>query len=301
MSPIILGVDAGGTKTVAIVAEGDKLLARAATGGAKMRSGKGIACATVIAEVARRALAETGRLRADVLVAGVAGAGRDAEREEVRQALRSEDVADRTVVTGDTEIALAAAFGDRPGIVVTAGTGSVAIARDPAGRLHRSGGFGWQMGDEGSGYAIGRAALGAVGRAADGRSPRTELAPLLMTATRSEGLDGLVRWAAAAGVPEVAALAPAVFEAAGMGDTIAAGIMDYAARELAALIFRLLPHFGADERAPIEVAANGGLLFHDGPLYRLLRNRLGEEPRLRLRDRPLDPATGAIHLASRGT
>jgi len=297
MSRFILGVDAGGTKTVVIVAEDDRVVARAVGGGAKMRSGRGIACATVIAEIARRAMAEVSRLRSDILIAGVAGAGRDAERDEIRQALRTEDLADRVIVTGDTEIALAAAFADRPGIVVTAGTGSMAVARDPAGRMHRAGGFGWQMGDEGSGYAIGRAALGAVGRAADGRSPRTELTGLLLKATRCESMEAMVRWAAAAGVPEVASLAPAVFEAAQGGDTVAAGIMDYAARELAALVFRLIPHFGADERLPIDVATNGGLLFHDGPLHRMLRARLGEEPRLRFRDAPLDAATGAIHLA----
>jgi N-acetylglucosamine kinase-like BadF-type ATPase len=118
--------------------------------------------------------------------------------------------------------------------------------------------------------------------------------------TRSDNVEMLVRWAAAAGVPEVASLAPAVFEAARIGDTIAAGIMDYAARELAALVHRLLPHYGMDERAPVDVATNGGLLFHDGPLYRLLQTKLTEEPRLRLRDAPLEPATGAIHLARKG-
>ena len=299
MSGIILGVDAGGSKTAVIVADGERNLARATGPGARMRSGKGIACATVIGEVSRRALADAGRLRAATLIAGVAGAGREEERDELRQALRTEDFADRVVVIADTEIALAAAFGDRPGIVVTAGTGSVAIGRDHAGRLHRAGGLGWQMGDEGSGYAIGRAALGAVGRAADGRSPRTELTPLLLRMTRSDNMDMLVRWAAAAGVPEVASLAPAVFEAAQMGDTIAAGIMDYAARELAALVRRLLPHFGMDERAPVEVAMNGGLLFHDGPLHRLLHAKLAEESRLRQRERPLEAAAGAIHLAKK--
>jgi N-acetylglucosamine kinase-like BadF-type ATPase len=300
MSRVIVGVDAGGSKTVAIVAVDGKLAARAAGPGAKMRTGRGIACATVIAEVARRALAESGRLRGEILVAGVAGAGREAEREELRQALRTEDFVDRITITGDTEIALAAAFGDRPGIVVTAGTGSMAVARDPAGRLHRSGGFGWQMGDEGSGYAIGRAALGAVGRAADGRSPRTTLTTELLSVTRSGSIDALVQWAAAAGVAEVAGLAPAVFGAAQSGDTIAAGIMDYAARELAALVSQLLPHFGADERAPVELAMSGGLLFHDGPLHRLLCAKVTEEPRLRIRQGPLEPAAGAIHLAGGG-
>ncbi len=297
MSRVIVGIDAGGSKTVAIVAVDGQLLGRAVGPGAKMRTGRGIACASIIAEVARRALAESGRLRGEILVAGVAGAGREAEREELRQALRTEAFTDRITITGDTEIALAAAFGDRPGVVVTAGTGSMAAARDPAGRLHRTGGFGWQMGDEGSGYAIGRAALGAVGRAADGRSPRTDLTAQVLSVTKSGSIDALVQWAAAAGVAEVAGLAPAVFEAAQSGDTIAAGIMDYAARELAALVFQLLPHFGADERAPVDLAMSGGLLFHDGPLHRLLSAKLVEESRLRIRQGPLEPAAGALHLA----
>lgn len=297
MSRIILGVDAGGTKTAAIAALDGVVAARSVGPGAKMRSGKGIACASTIAEVCRRALAELGQLRADVLVAGVAGAGREEEREELRQALRTEAVAERTIITGDTEMALAAAFADRPGMVVTAGTGSMAVARDPFGRLHRAGGYGWQMGDEGSGYAVGRAALGAVGRAADGRSPKTELSALLLRAAHCESLDSLVRWAAAAGVPEVASLAPAVFEAASQGDTVAAGIIDYAGRELAALVAKLLPHFGADERQPVEVATNGGLLYHDGPLRRILAAKLAEEPRIRLREAPLEAACGALYLA----
>lgn len=297
----IVGVDAGGTKTSVIAARDEVIAARSSGPGAKMRSGRGIACATAIGEVVRRALAQAGIGRADILIAGVAGAGREEERDELRQALRGEALADRVQVIGDTEMALAAAFGDRPGIVITAGTGSMGIARDPYGRMHRAGGYGWQMGDEGSGYALGRAALGAVGRAADDRSPRTELTPLLLQRTRSETFDGLIRWAAAAGPAEVASLAPAVFEAALQGDTVAAGIMDYGARELAALAFKLLPHFGADERVLVDVATNGGLLFHDGPLYRSVKAKLSEEPQIRFRDTPLEAAAGAIHLASKTT
>ena len=125
MSRFIVGVDAGGTKTVVIVAEEQTIRARATGGGAKMRSGKGIACATTIGEVARRALADTGRLRADLIVAGVAGAGREEERTELREALRTEAIAERIIVTGDTDIALAAAFGEQPGIVATSTWGSL--------------------------------------------------------------------------------------------------------------------------------------------------------------------------------
>ena len=81
------------------------------------------------------------------------------------------------------------------------------------------------MGDEGSGYAIGRAALGAVSRAADGRSPRTALSERVLAASRSENFDALVRWAAGASPAEVAALAPHVLDVAAHGDPLAQGIL----------------------------------------------------------------------------
>ena len=128
--------------------------------------GRALASASTIVEVVRAALSDAGRLRGDVLVVGAAGAGREPERDELRTALRNENIASHVMVTTDIEVALAGAFADGPGIVVSAGTGSVAVGRDRKGARHRMGGYGWQMGDEGSGYAIGRASLGAVSRAA---------------------------------------------------------------------------------------------------------------------------------------
>jgi N-acetylglucosamine kinase-like BadF-type ATPase len=93
MSRLIIGVDAGGTKTAVVVARDGEVVARNTGPGAKMRSGRGITCAATIAEVARRALAQAGATRADLLIAGVAGAGREAEREELRQAFRAETLA----------------------------------------------------------------------------------------------------------------------------------------------------------------------------------------------------------------
>ena len=162
----------------------------------------------------RRALSAMGRLGGDVLVVGAAGAGRDPERSELRNSLRAETLADTVVVTTDIEIALEGAFERGPGMVVSAGTGSIAVGRDRQGNHRRIGGYGWLMGDEGSGYAIGRAALGAVSRAHDCRSPRTALTERLLATTRSNDFDALVRWAAGASPAEIAALAPAVLEVA---------------------------------------------------------------------------------------
>src|SRR5256885_14670362 len=67
-------------------------------------------------------------------------------------ALVAAGIARAARVLADAEVALATAFRSAPGIIINAGTGSIAYARDDAGRLHRCGGYGWQLGDEGGGY-----------------------------------------------------------------------------------------------------------------------------------------------------
>ena len=295
MTRILIGADVGGTKTTAAVSDGERISGRAEGAGGAVRPGRALASAAVIAEVARRALAASGRLSGDVLVVGAAGAGRELERDELRKALRGENLATKVVVVTDIEIALAAAFGEGPGIVVSAGTGSVAVGRDREGGEFRIGGYGWQMGDEGSGYAIGRAALGAVSRAADGRSPRTALSDRVLSATRSPDLDALVRWAAGASPAEVAALAPHVLDVAEQGDTLAKGIADYAARELSQLAICLLPMMEIDGR--IGVAISGGLLSLDGLLRRSVFSILHGEPLLEPIEKPVDAVLGALRIA----
>jgi N-acetylglucosamine kinase-like BadF-type ATPase len=294
---ILIGADVGGSKTAVAVSDGDAVISRAEGGGAALRPGRALASATVIADVVRQALASTGHLRGDVLYVGAAGAGREPERDELQKALRSENLASSVTVTSDIEIALAAAFDDAAGIVVSAGTGSVAVGRDHAGALHRIGGYGWQMGDEGSGYAIGRAALGAVSRAVDGRSPKTALSERILSASRSESFDALVRWAAGASPAEVAALAPHVLDVAAHGDPLAQGIADYAARELSQLAICLLPMM--DVEPPVGVAITGGLLSSDGPLRRSVLARLKGDPGLTPVEAPVDAVLGAIRLAGR--
>ncbi len=299
MSRILIGADVGGSKTAVGVSDGETILSRADGPGAAVRPGRALASASVIAEVVRQALAGLGRLTGDVLYVGAAGAGREPERDELRKALRTEKLAPHVVVATDIEIALAAAFDEGPGIVVSAGTGSVAVGRDRSGKQHRIGGYGWQMGDEGSGYAIGRAALGAVSRAVDGRSPRTALSDRVLAASHSENFDGLVRWAAGASPAEVAALAPHVLDVAAHGDPLAQGIADYAARELTQLAICLLPLMQGD--APVGVAITGGLLATDGPLRRSVLGRLREEPALTPVEAPVDAVAGALRLAGRAT
>jgi N-acetylglucosamine kinase-like BadF-type ATPase len=296
MPRVLIGADVGGTKTAVAVSVDGKIVGRSDGPGAAVRPGRALASASTIIEIVRGALSDAGRLTGDVLVVGAAGAGRAPEREELRTAIRNENIVGNVTVTTDIEIALAAAFEAGPGIVVSAGTGSVAVGRDQTGKRHRIGGYGWQMGDEGSGYAIGRASLGAVSRAADGRSPPTALSQRLLEATRSGDLDALVRWAAGASPAEVAALAPHVLAVAAEGDPLAQGIADYAARELSQLAICLLPKM--DLSPPVRVAITGGLLSPDQPLRRALLAKLREEPALSPTEAPVDAVAGALLLAA---
>jgi N-acetylglucosamine kinase-like BadF-type ATPase len=296
MPKILIGADVGGTKSAVAVSQDGNIVGRADGPGAAVRPGRALASASTITEVVRRALSGAGRLTGDVLVVGAAGAGRPTERDELRTALRNENVASHVVVTTDIEIALAAAFEQGPGIVVSAGTGSVAVGRDHTGKRHRIGGYGWQMGDEGSGYAIGRASLGAVSRAVDGRSPPTALCDRLLKASRSTDFDELVRWAAGASPAEVAALAPHVLAVAAEGDPLAQGIADYAARELSQLAICLLPRM--EISPPVPVAVTGGLLAQDQPLRRALLAKLRQEAAFQPTETPVDAVAGALLLAA---
>jgi glucosamine kinase len=293
--PVLIGVDGGGSRTTVAVSRGGDVIGRAEGPASAVRPGRALVSATTIADAVRRALSAAGVLTGDVLVAGVAGAGRETEARELQQALRGEGIARTVVVTTDIAIALEGALGGGAGIVVSAGTGSIAIGRDAAGAEYRAGGYGWQMGDEGSGYAIGRAALGAVGRAIDCRGAETTLTDQLQAATRSDDFDGLVRWTATAGPAEVASLAAHVLAASAAGDPVAAAIVHYAAEELAQLVVSIRKRMGGPG---VPVALAGGLL-HDAAFRSAVTGRLAKQG-VEVSDSPVDAVAGALALASRG-
>lgn len=292
-----IGIDAGGSKTAVLLAADEKVLARVEGPPGAVRPGRALAAASRIAATVRRALTEAQLLEADVLCVGAAGVGRDPERTELREGLRGERLARRIVVTGDLDIALEAAFGSGPGIVLVSGTGSVAIARTPDGSLHRQGGYGWQMGDEGSGFAVARAALQALGRARDGRNEATRLNELILAHPPRKDFDELVRWSGSAEPGEIATLAPIVFAAAAGGDTAAREIVEAAAEDLAGLVAPLLAKF--PPKGQVGLALAGGNLAPGRGLRAPLLTRLKKTPRLTVREGMLEPAEGALAIARR--
>ena len=300
---ILLGIDAGGSHTTVVVGDRDaQVLARADGPGSAMKPGGAQRSATVMFDVARRAAAQAGiSLPATLALVGAAGAGRAPEREALAAAMVAAGVAERVEVRGDIEIALAAAFGDGAGIMVNAGTGSIAYARAPDGSMHRAGGHGWQLGDEGGGYWLGRRALATAARAQDGLEESSTLLERLLVALGLPTFDDLIRWTATATPSQIAALAPHVLNAAREGETVAQRAIEEAAGELAQLVHVLTRHFPGTEIVPVATA--GGLLRPGSPLLDALRAKLGTDvPRARLANAdgggPVDAPAGALRLAA---
>jgi N-acetylglucosamine kinase-like BadF-type ATPase len=262
-----------------------------------VRSSGHAAVAKRAASLVREAMAAAGASGpATALCCGLTGAGRERERAAIEEALHTENLARAVRVVTDAEVARFDAFGMEPGILLIAGTGSIALAHGPSGTTARAGGWGRVLGDEGSAWAIGLHALVAVLRAHDGRGPPTALHDALLDMARVEPPESLVRWVERAGKSGVAALAPRVVELAGQ-DAVAASIVDQAVRDLAlhvrALAGRVGPWPGA-----IPVGLAGGLLATGRPLRDRVAASIGElVSGSRVLDRDIDGARGAAAIA----
>jgi glucosamine kinase len=303
MTMIVIGVDGGGSRTRARVAdEQGQQLGEAEGPGSAVRAGGAESSAEVIAAVAREALASCNmtHVAPKVLCVGVAGVGREDARQALWQALAEREVAEEVVVHADAAIALDDAFGDGAGILLVAGTGSVAFARGPAGQFARCGGWGPAFGDEGSGAWIGRRALSVVASASDGREPETALTGAVLTAIEANDPAELVNWGAAATPAQLASLAPVVLSVADQGDLRANAILSMAAEELLLHIRALARQLFVDERAAFGVALAGGLLAPGQPLRRRLEHRLRSAvPGATIRAAEVVPVRGAVRGALR--
>lgn len=296
---LFIGVDAGASRTTAVVADGTGAeLARAEQGPGTVRAGDAQGAADVIAAACRDALQRARReAPARTMVVGAAGAGREPERLALESALARMGIAESVHVTTDAAIALEAAFDDGPGVVLIAGTGSIAWARLPDGTQLRAGGLGPLLGDHGSGFDLGFAALRAVGLSLQGLGPATTLVDRLLGRLGVSG-DDLPRWAQTARPAEVAALAPDVLDAAMEGDAVAKRIAEAGADFLARHGRLLCSRFRNGTKVP--VAFGGGVLVHRSDYRALTAGRLRLlAPNAEPVKEPLDATVGAVRLAKR--
>ncbi len=230
--------------------------------------------------------------------AGVAGAGRSDEQQALTEALHAAvERSGRTVrveVVHDAVVALDAAYDTGSGLVVIAGTGSVVLGRTTDGDLQRTGGWGPVLGDDGSGYALGRAGLRAVAEAFDG-GKETALQPRVCERFDVEGRDDLLRTVYRDNV-DVAAVAPLVVEAAADGDAVAAALLTSQVGRLTKQVEWLLAR--TDAMAP-RITLVGGLLQNDHYAQCLHENLDDRFPEWTVTQLQNEPALGALRRARR--
>lgn len=230
----VLGVDGGGSRTRCVITSlSGHILARGSGGPSNPLTagfdGAADAIQTAVEEASRRC----GINSFIASVMGLAGTERASTIEALVSQMTRLDLGELTII-GDAQIALAGATGCRPGVVVISGTGSIAYGENERGETAWAGGWGWRLGDEGSGYDIGHRALIATLRDQDGRGPSTLLTESIRGALGLGNLDDLVdlTYGRNMGSEEVAALAGLVGEAAGEGDNVALRILEGAGVEL---------------------------------------------------------------------
>jgi glucosamine kinase len=214
----------------------------------------------------------------------------------------AEIVSAETEVAADMVIALEAAFGGEPGVIVIAGTGSIAYGANAQAQTARAGGWGFAISDEGSGHWIGRQAVGAVLRACDeGVSPEdSSLLTGIMKLWGLRTVEEIVLAANAAPPPNFAALFPIVLAASDRGDAIAEKLLRRAGAELAGLTEIVAARLFAGT-PPVPVAMSGGVFANSARVreafYHTLRN---ECPGAAVRPAVVEPVYGALARARRG-
>ena len=295
----ILGVDGGGTKTVALLGDLDgNVLARGMSGSSNANAvGFNAACLAVESAITMTRKDHPGEISAMCL--GLAGAGRKEDMEQFENWAVHKFPKTVVKAVSDAEMLLMAEASSSPALALICGTGSIVYGRTVTGDLIRAGGWGYLFGDEGSGYAIGNAALRAVMQAYDGRGSETLLSELVIERFglgTAEDLVGSI-YGAESPPSAVASLTDLVEQAAGQGDSVAIIILEESAQELARTVAAVYPKLGT---SIVPLVITGGTILHG----RYLKKAFTEACEIqRLVFTAIhyvaEPAVGALRLAQR--
>jgi len=291
----VLGIDAGGTKTVGLLAdETGRVVAEARGTGANLQTHGELEVEKVFDGILE-AVGARGEIAAVCL--GIAGVDRPRDEEVIRGILRRLGYRETARVVNDAAIALVAGAEERVGIVILAGTGSIAYGADREGHTARSGGYGFLLADEGSGYWLGHQALRAAVRSADGRGPQSALAGLVFESLGVGSVAEMVPVVYEKGLPKfrIAAHAGLVQQASDRGDAVATALLEEAALELS-LAARAVAQRISLGGGPYRVVLAGGVFKACPSLPGRIERCLGL-PGAELVPLRVEPAQGAVALA----
>lgn len=300
---LVLGVDGGGTHTRALVAwENGPLVGAGQASGSNQASAGPAVAGRSLAQAIDAALGGAATRR-DVAAAcfGLAGIDRPGDRAAFMGVVEGLGLGCPVLLVNDAVAAWAGATGAAPGVVVIAGTGSIAYGRDADGTALRAGGWGAPFGDEGSAFDIGNRAIAAALRDVDRRGPHTLLTTTLaehVAAGDPMDIGFAVRERARGGTltSAIAALAPVVIAVAERGDDVALGIVRHAAGELAHLAWTVAATLGLSG-ADLRLVPRGSVIVDEAGRPTTMVGRLFAE---RLREMGAPEPQAALHSAAVG-
>lgn len=240
MNQHIVGVDGGGTKTEFVLIDRSGNVVGRERGGAtnfQIIGGKKLKEELLGCLNRLTKSANLPSHKIDHIFLGLAGAGREDDKKEIINLFEDTEFKDKVSVDSDAVVALAGAFGTAPGIIIISGTGAICFGMNNQAKVVRSGGWGYLLGDEGSGYFIGREALIAALKDFDGRGEKTTLRQEIERHFSLKSIDLIIPLIYQNKIDRgaIANLAPIVFQQASRGDASAEIIIRSAGRELGAL------------------------------------------------------------------
>jgi N-acetylglucosamine kinase-like BadF-type ATPase len=294
-----IGIDGGGSATRAIFTDASgKCLAVKNSGSSNFQH-------LSLSDFKSRIIFLLGELYKDSMVnkpdirritAGFAGVGRETDRVKAESVFEDLGFSDRITVTTDIDIAFAGAIPNGPGIVLNAGTGSFAYGRDDNGNYARSGGWGYLLGDEGSGYYIGLEAIKLCLKQYEAGSDKSDLMSIILL---EFGLDDITQvipriYSEAINRQKIAEIAPIVLDAAMEGNSEARIIAEKAGHELSDLVRTILNRLSYTKK-PVKLCLTGGVFEKHEAIVPVITDDLKDE--VELTGPEFSPAVGAILIA----
>lgn len=301
---LYVGVDGGGTKTLAVISdENGEVLGEGKTGASNpLRVGIEPAISH-ITEAIDKACDAADMTRTDIIAvqAGLAGVRREDLRLRVKNRL-IESLGVRAVdVVTDAEIALYGATDGAAGLVIIAGTGSICCGRNEKGEFAVAGGWGPLAGDEGGGAGIARRALQAIAKGSDGRATPTKLSEAACDYFRASSAEDLTVaiYAPTMTNDRIAGFAKCVIETAREGDAVAVQLLDEAGCELGLAANAVVRKLGMDFEK-FQIAYVGGVFAAKELILEPLLRKVHEQaPKAFLAPPHFPPAIAAAKMAAR--
>jgi len=301
----VIGVDGGGTSTVARLADLDgHIISVAKVGPSNLQTYGPEKCAETLTDAITEVISEAAASLNDVqfVVYGTAGAGRKADRERLYAAIQAQwdslkQKPRSLVVVSDADIALEAAHGGEPGLIIIAGTGSIIYGRDVDGTIKRSGGWGPVIGDQGSGNAIGLEALRIAAKTIDGCIEPGYLMQLIAEVTGITSQETLINKVYKEKFPP-STIAPLVFKAADNGDRYAKEIVKQSAEDLVDMLECGIQRFSFTDVIPVSFV--GGVLQSDTTYPQIVSSLIQQKiPNAEIQGHKFKPEEGAVEMALR--